>query len=506
MLPHDLGKPKESKILVVEDDPLMLKKLTELLGAMGAEVLASSDGEQALKILAEHGPRVVVSDWEMPGIDGVELCRRIRGRDSAHPVHFVMLTAHSDTNRLLDAYEAGINDFISKPFNHEELLARVRAGLRAAKLHDELARKAAGSQALNAQLTIVNSRLERLTITDELTGLFNRRHAMSRLEEQWSLVDRYNRPLSVAMIDIDHFKKVNDLHGHDAGDAVLRRVSGFLRDQTRGTDAVCRVGGEEFLIIFPSQTSAEAMICVERCRAAVAAATLEVAGVSIRTTVSIGLASRVSGMTQFPDLLKAADQALYAAKNSGRNVVRTADEPKEAAATNSATQPSATTNGPRPPVVYAEVMKRCGGDANFAAAITAKFRECAMNEVETVAAALAAGDAARVRRAAHTLKSMTAYMSADAASELSKQIEDLAHHNKLTEMAPLSDRPARPRLNASSRGLMKIKWRRSRLKFPMEIRICPSCGTLKDLAAAYSQSKQDPSGYLRIAVLEESFY
>ena len=117
--------------------------------------------------------------------------------------------------------------------------------------------KAAGSQVLNAQLATVNSRLERLSITDELTGLFNRRHAMFRLEEQWALAERYGRPLSIAMIDIDHFKRINDTYGHHAGDSILSRVAVILREQTRGTDAVCRVGGEEFLIIFPSQSLQE---------------------------------------------------------------------------------------------------------------------------------------------------------------------------------------------------------------------------------------------------------
>jgi PleD family two-component response regulator len=169
-----------------------------------------------------------------------------------------MLTSHSDKRRLLDAYQAGVDDFVSKPFDQEELLARVRAGIRSAKLHDELTLKAAGSQAVNAQLATMNSRLERLSITDELTGLFNRRHAMYRLEEQWALAARYGRPLCVAMFDIDHFKKVNDTYGHDVGDQVLREVVGVLREHTRGTDAICRIGGEEFLVIFPLHTLEEA--------------------------------------------------------------------------------------------------------------------------------------------------------------------------------------------------------------------------------------------------------
>ena len=265
------------------------------------------DGKEGLRLWQEHTPRVVISDWNMPEKDGVELCREIRERSQSAPVHFIMLTAHSDKGRLLDAYQAGINDFISKPFDLEELLARVRAGIRTAVLQDELVRKAAGSQALNAQLATINSRLERLSVTDELTGLFNRRMAMVRLQEQWSLSERYGKPLTVAMIDIDHFKKINDTHGHDAGDLILRQTASILREQTRGTDVVCRVGGEEFLIIFPAQTIQEAAIAAERFRRKMESAVFTVARINLAVTVSIGLAMR-----------PAADAAVHRSAEDGR--------------------------------------------------------------------------------------------------------------------------------------------------------------------------------------------
>jgi diguanylate cyclase (GGDEF)-like protein len=331
------------------------------------------------------------------------------------------------------------------------LLARVRAGIRAAKLHDELSRKADGSQALNAQLAAVNSRLERLTVTDDLTGLFNRRHAMCRLEEAWALVDRYGRPLSIGMIDIDHFKQINDNYGHDAGDAVLRRIAGILREQTRGTDAVCRVGGDEFLIVFPAQTIEESAVCAERCRMETMKRTLNLGGKEIGVSISIGLATRTTSMTHYPDLLKAADEALYAAKRAGRRVVRIAD-PNESdkeepsvtndQATNPGTGPTratATNSGETaaqpavPPIDMGAVLKRCGGDATFAAAVTERFRVQAGNELAKIEQALAASDAAALCRAAHSLKSMAAYMSANAAVNLAREIEDLGHAARLTE-------------------------------------------------------------------------
>jgi putative two-component system response regulator len=451
--PAVLGQmgPNPCKILVVEDDSVMLARLNQLLSATGQPVFIAADGQEALQIISEHAPRVVVSDWVMPRIDGVELCRLIRSRPSPDPVHFIMLTAHSNKSRLLDAYEAGVDDFLSKPFDTEELLARVRAGIRTAKLNDELSRKASGSEALNAQLATLNSRLERLAITDELTGLFNRRHAMSRLQEQWALGDRYGQALSVAMIDIDHFKAINDQHGHDAGDVILRTVANILRAQTRGTDVVCRVGGEEFLIIFPLQTAQEARVCAERCRLAIAENKFN-DGVSV--TISVGLADRGREMSQFPDLLKAADQALYAAKRAGRNLVCVADEVNSSASASSTPVPSAAaqpagqtpplpTEAPMqlqpkaPPIDTAALLKRCGGDLKFAAAVTARFQTQAGPEVDKIAKNLEKQDAEAVHRTAHSLKSMTAYMGADTASGLARQIEELGHAKKLAEIEPL---------------------------------------------------------------------
>jgi putative two-component system response regulator len=422
------------KILIAEDDPVVREQLTKLLSATGEPVFAATNGTEALALWETHSPRVVVSDWWMPGMDGVELCRQIRARSQSTPAHFVMLTAHSEKARLLDAYEAGVDDFLAKPFDQEELLARVRAGIRISKLHDDLVRKATGTQTLNAQLAVVNSRLERLSITDELTGLFNRRHAIFRVEEQWALSERYGRPFSVAMLDIDHFKRINDAHGHDAGDALLRRVGVILREQTRGTDAVCRVGGEEFLIIFPLQTMQEACICAERCRSAVERDAFKLGNVEFKVTVSVGVATRAADTTQSTDLLKLADQALYAAKRSGRNVMRTsqqaADQAKADPLAPKLPEPSLMT-----PVDLQAVLKRCGGDAKFAAAVTERFRTQAGAEVSRIDQALAVGNGEGVGRAAHSLKSMAAYMGADAATEFCRQIENLGRDNKLAEVA-----------------------------------------------------------------------
>jgi putative two-component system response regulator len=442
-LPPEREEPNRarSKILIVEDDPAILAKLQELMAATGETIYIATSGQEAIKILSEQHPRVVISDWVIPPPDGVELCRRIRLEQLAsEPVYFVMLTAHSNKNRLLDAYTAGVDDFVSKPFDPEELLARVRAGIRSAKLHDELLRKAAASRSMNAELATVNSRLERLSITDELTGLFNRRHAMFRLDEQWALAKRYGRPLTIAMVDIDHFKRINDTYGHDAGDMVLRQVAAILREGTRGTDALCRVGGEEFLVILPSQTIQEAFICAERCRTKCATHPFKISNVTIAVTISIGIAARMPQLEQFTDLLRTADQALYAAKRSGRNVVRSAEQSdeKNLIATPAATDlPISLKSSVSPPVDLDAVLKRCGGDAQFAAAITERFRSQAGHEVQRIQQELEQNSTDNAGRAAHSLKSMAAYMAADRVADLAKQIEELCSLDQLADVPPL---------------------------------------------------------------------
>jgi putative two-component system response regulator len=433
--PVETPSPAVRKILVVEDDSLVRAKLVELLTAAGQAVIQARDGAEGMTMFLEHRPRVIISDWVMPKIDGVQFCRQIRMRSADAQAHFIMLTANTQKGQLLEAFEAGVDDFIGKPFDQEEFLARVRAGIRSAALEDELIHNASGSQALNAQLAVMNSRLERLSITDELTGLFNRRQAMIKLDEQWALSSRFPKPVTVAMLDIDHFKKVNDTYGHDAGDEVLRRLAGILRDNTRGTDMLCRVGGEEFLIIFPLQTMQEARVCAERCRQATQNHVFGVGNQSIKVTISIGLANRTRQILKQADLIKAADEALYVAKRNGRNRVEMVDDMESSV---QAEQPLMQEPlKPNSALDMAAVLKRCGGDAGFASAVTERFRNSSTQEFHKIEQALNQADAPTVQRIAHTLKSMAAYVSADRASELARRIEDLGKANELAQVAPV---------------------------------------------------------------------
>ncbi len=454
-------------ILLVDDSPTELKLQAAALARTGEPVFTAKNSIEAMQVFRAQHPGLIVSDLEMPGASGLDLCRQIRSLANAGPVHFIMLTGHTDENSTLEAYKAGVDDFVGKSFSSDELLARVKAGLRTFRLHQELTRKTSHLQEVNVRLRQMNGRLDRLSITDNLTGLFNRRHAMVRLEEQWATSERYSRPLTVAMIDIDRFKNVNDTHGHDAGDIVLRRIAGILRDQTRGTDAVCRIGGEEFLIIFPSETDQEAIACCQRCRAAVEASPFRVGDVQLPVTISVGIAHRSGDTPQFPDLLRAADRALYTAKRTGRNRVCNAahQDHSEETTMSDASPPQTPKTAPLPLgdealIKWDQLIARCGGDAAFAAAVAQRFAKQAPSDLARLEESVANGDAINATRLAHTLKSMAAYMSLETTSALCKTIEDTAREHRLAE-APPPHIPASPR-DRSRVGLARQKSRTTR--------------------------------------------
>jgi putative two-component system response regulator len=319
-----------SRVLVVDDDPTVRAVLSNFLNAHGVDCVTAADGRSAMELFVKHRPRLVISDWEMPGIDGLELCRQVRTQTDGNHVHFIMLTMHAEEADLSKAFDAGVDDFLAKPFNGAAMMARLRAGLRAVALYDEISQRHQGSTQLNEQLTNLNQRLEKLAITDDLTGLYNRRQAMHRLEEHWSMCDRHHRPMSVISIDVDHFKQINDLRGHNVGDVVLRGVAELLRQCVRSTDTVCRIGGEEFLLVLPCQTMQEAEVCAERCRQTIEQKQFGEGEQLVRATISAGIACRRADMHSCADLLREADEALYAAKRAGRNTIRCARAGPEA--------------------------------------------------------------------------------------------------------------------------------------------------------------------------------
>jgi diguanylate cyclase (GGDEF)-like protein len=298
------------KILVADDSVVSRRLLEETLQRLGYEVVLAADGHRALDILMlPDGPRLAVVDWMMPGLDGLEVCRRVRQRTAPY-AYLILLTARDRQEDVLAGLDAGADDFLTKPFDAVELRARLRSGERVLELQEALF---AAVEALRHQAT-----------RDALTGLFNRGLILDGLARELHRADREEKALSVVIADVDHFKRVNDTHGHLAGDAVLRQIAERMRLVLRGYDLIGRYGGEEFLAVLPGCDLARAVQVAERMREAVAAEPVDAMGSPVPVTVSLGVASAARTGTDAFALIKAADDALYRAKARGRNSVETA--------------------------------------------------------------------------------------------------------------------------------------------------------------------------------------
>ncbi len=297
-----------ARVLVVDDDPLSRKILEQVLVSAGFEVESACDGQEALGKVRQHRPDVVVTDWQMPVMDGLTLCRILKGTEETRFTHVVMLSARGETEAKVTGLETGADDYVVKPVEPVELKARVRVGLRLQKALSDLAAK--------------NEILEKLALTDALTGLANRRAFQEALEAEVARVDRHGRPASLLFLDLDHFKAVNDTHGHAVGDEVLEGFAQVLKQGCRKGDLGARIGGEEFAVLLPATARVPASLMAERVRRVVEARPLG-RTVRVPVTVSIGLAT-TEDLPQPPsaeELLRRADAALYRAKAEGRNRV-----------------------------------------------------------------------------------------------------------------------------------------------------------------------------------------
>jgi diguanylate cyclase (GGDEF)-like protein len=307
------------RVLAVDDDPMSLMLLARTLEKAGHEVQTAANGSDALQIALETSPQVVIADWMMPEMDGLELCRALRRIEVGRNMFFLLLTGRGEEDRIVEAFDAGVDDYVHKPFNARVLMARIKGGQRVIELQErvESDRKMILKQV--AELGLMTRKLRNAALTDVLTDMPNRRHAMKRLETEWESSTRAGTPLSLIMIDIDHFKKVNDSHGHGIGDLVLKETASVLRRTTRQGEEASRLGGEEFLVICPNTNEAQAAVCAERLRSAVERNMIKSGTFDGTVTISLGVAQRTDGMTSFDTLLKAADDAVYSAKTLGRN-------------------------------------------------------------------------------------------------------------------------------------------------------------------------------------------
>jgi diguanylate cyclase (GGDEF)-like protein len=302
-------------ILIADDDPVSRRLLQVSLGNAGYRVVTAADGAEAIRRWNEPDcPRLAVLDWMMPVVDGVEVCRTIR-RSAREPyLYIILLTAKGHQTEIIEGLEAGADDYIVKPFDLQELKARLRAGQRILELQEQL----------------VNAR-EQLRIQathDSLTGLFNRMAILEALDREVTRSHREKKPIAVIMADLDHFKQINDTHGHQVGDAVLQETARRMSASLRAYDSVGRYGGEEFLVVVPGSDLDAAAELAERLRHGVAAEPICVAGAAISPTISLGLAVSTAATCRPEDLLHEADEALYAAKSAGRNRMEVAS-PRE---------------------------------------------------------------------------------------------------------------------------------------------------------------------------------
>lgn len=313
----DVAAKNTTNLLLVEDEPTQQMLMERLLSRVGYAVDVASNGEDALQMIKTGKYQLVLTDWEMPGMDGVTLCRLVR-EANLPSVYILLLTSHGAVTDAVAGLRAGANDFIRKPADETELVARLEAGRRVVLLEQSL--------------RDANTQIERLSVTDPLLGIFNRRHLHERLPLEAARARRYGQSLSVVMLDLDHFKKINDTYGHQTGDAVLQHAVALTRRALRQSDWVARYGGEEFVIVLPDTQLLGAYAVAERMRRLCADTAVQLADTQLVVTASFGVAT-IDGVAPSNEdgeaMLRQADEALYESKRAGRN--RVTCGPKSAA-------------------------------------------------------------------------------------------------------------------------------------------------------------------------------
>ena len=301
------------RVLIAEDDPVSRHILEAFLTKWGYEVVVAGDGREAWQVLQQDdAPKLAILDWMMPGMEGVQVCRRLRERADHPYVYVLMLTSRDRKQDLVEGIEAGADDYLIKPFDAHELRAHLHAGKRILDLQQELI---SARDALRVQAT-----------HDPLTGLWNHAAIFDILRRELERAQRQRTSLGIVMADLDHFKQINDTYGHPAGDAVLREATRRMQSAVRTYDSIGRYGGEEFLIVVPGADEARALQQAERLRASISKAPVEVdPSRTIPLTISLGVtATAEPEVSNLDSLLRAADLALYEAKRKGRNRVEMA--------------------------------------------------------------------------------------------------------------------------------------------------------------------------------------
>jgi diguanylate cyclase (GGDEF)-like protein len=320
--PYPQTATTQLRILIVDDEPIVRTLLETWLKVEGGHSLKSAaDGAEALVLAESFLPQIIITDWRMPVMNGLELCKALRRSDWGQNIYVLMLTAADDDNDLVRAFDAGVDDYLNKPLNRKALGARLKAAWRYVHMRDTWMRDNARLARSASELALSNRRFQLASLTDALTGIPNRRAGQGALIQAISSAQRYGIPLCVISIDIDHFKTINDQYGHLVGDEVLQLIGSTLQQAARKEDTVCRWGGEEFFIVAPNISLSEGAIAAERFRKFVENQTLTTERASLSVTISLGVACLDLDSKGKDQLLMESDQALYAAKRGGRNRV-----------------------------------------------------------------------------------------------------------------------------------------------------------------------------------------
>ena len=306
-------------LLIVDDSKSVRDAVQKALIDIGlfTNLFYAENGIKALDILFKNQVDFIITDVIMPGVDGFKLVSTIKNQEKYRNTPVIMLTGQKDSIDKIKGLELGASDYVTKPFDPGELIARVKVLIKMQELQEELTQK-------NLFLKSLNQKLEKIAITDELTGMFNRRYFFSRLVAEFERCKRFSQNLACVMIDIDHFKKINDTRGHQVGDIVLKKVGQIISESQRSYDIFARIGGEEFVGSLSNVDQKGALEFAERLRKKIESYNfLEEVGETLKATISIGIGiypHNNIAVENIDDIIKIADDALYKAKNSGRNM------------------------------------------------------------------------------------------------------------------------------------------------------------------------------------------
>jgi two-component system cell cycle response regulator len=297
---------EQLKILVADDSAVYRKVVEQTLPPDQYSILFAKTGQSAIDLFKQHCPALVITDWVMPDLTGIEVCRQIRASAQNSYTYIIIITSASEKERVVEGLEAGADDYLAKPFHPKEMLARVGVGRRLVDLHQ--------------QIESQNRLLKELALTDALTGLPNRRAVEDWANGQLSAAVRHGYSFWVVIADLDNFKVVNDTYGHDAGDTVLKEFARILKRSVRSSDICGRTGGEEFIIIFTHADECNVGIVVARVLRQLREHDFSFGTEAVQVTASFGIAGfQGAGVPEFAKLINQADAALYVAKRGGRN-------------------------------------------------------------------------------------------------------------------------------------------------------------------------------------------